>query len=89
MILRILNNNKWKKPIYFAVTVAKNNMLSELQEYLRMDGLALKLVPYTSWRISPENLERNLTEIYKYRGLQDPSVYYDNNIVLHMYLYFL
>jgi hypothetical protein len=81
MILRIINNNKWKKPIYFAVTVAKKNMLGGLQDYLRMDGLALKLVPYTSWRISPENLERNLTEVYKYRGLQDPSVYYDNNIL--------
>jgi tetratricopeptide (TPR) repeat protein len=46
-----------------------------------MDGLALKLVPYKNWKISPENLERNLTEIYKYRGLQDPSVYYDKNIL--------
>jgi hypothetical protein len=81
MILRIINNNKWIKPIYFAVTVAKKNMLSELQEYLRMDGLALKLVPYKSWRISPDNLERNLTEVYQYRGLQDPSVYYDKNIL--------
>jgi hypothetical protein len=81
MILRILNNNKWRKPVYFAVTVAKKNMLGELQEYMRMDGLALKLVPYKNWKISPENLERNLTEVYKYRGLQDPSVYYDKNIL--------
>jgi hypothetical protein len=81
MILRILNNNKWRKPVYFAVTVAKSNMLGELQEYLRMDGLALKLVPYKNWKISPENLERNLTEVYQYRGLQDPSVYYDKNIL--------
>jgi hypothetical protein len=81
MILRIINNNKWRKPIYFAVTVAKKNMLSELQEYLRMDGLALKLVPYKAWKISPENLERNLTEVYQYRGLQDPTVYYDRNIM--------
>ena len=80
MILRILNANRWKKPIYFAVTVAKSNMLSELQEYLRMDGLALKLVPYKDWKISPENLERNLIDVYQYRGLQDPSVYYDKNI---------
>jgi tetratricopeptide (TPR) repeat protein len=46
-----------------------------------MDGLALKLVPYKNWKISPENLERNLTEVYQYRGLQDPSVYYDKNIL--------
>ena len=81
MVLRIMNNNKWRKPIYFAVTVAKSNMLSGLQDYMRMDGLALKVVPFTDWKISPENLERNLTEVYQYRGLQDPSVYYDKNIL--------
>ncbi len=80
MVLRIINTNKWKKPIYFAVTVAKSNMLSELQNYMRMDGLALKLVPFKNWKISPENLEKNLIEVYKYRGLQDPNVYYDKNI---------
>jgi len=81
MVLRIINWNKWQKPIYFAVTVAKSNMLDELQEYMRMDGLALKVVPYKNWRISPDNLERNLIEIYQYRGLQDPTVYYDKNIM--------
>jgi hypothetical protein len=81
MVLRIINWNKWQKPIYFAVTVSKNNMLDELQDYMRMDGLALKLVPYKNWRISPEHLERNLTQIYKYRGLQDPDVFYDKNII--------
>ena len=80
MILNIIHANKWRKPIYFAVTVAKSNMLSELQEYMRMDGLALKLVPYKNWKISPDNLEKNLTEVYKYRGLQNPNVHYDNNI---------
>jgi len=81
MILHIIHQNAWRKPIYFAVTVAKSNMLGELQQYMRMDGLALKLVPYKRWSISPENLERNLTEIYKYRSLDEGKVYYDNNIM--------
>jgi hypothetical protein len=81
MILRILNANKWRKPIYFAVTVARNNMLSELQDYMRMDGLALKVVPYKNWEISPEEMERNIVDVFKYRSLQDPKVYYDNNIM--------
>lgn len=80
MVLRILSANKWRKPVYFAVTVAKSNMLGKLQDYLRMDGLTLKLVPYKNWKISPEKLERNLLEVYKYRGLQDPNVYHDRNI---------
>lgn len=81
MVLRIMNANKWRKPIYFAVTVAKSNMLSELQEYMRMDGLSLKIVPYRNWEISPPDMEKNLIDIFKYRGLQDPKVYYDNNIM--------
>jgi len=81
MVLRILSTNRWKKPVYFAVTVARSNMLSELQEYMRMDGLAYKIVPFKNWTISPDRLERNLVDIYKYRGLQDSSVYYDKNII--------
>lgn len=81
MILHILHANQWKKPIYFAVTVAKSNMLDGLYDYMRMDGLALKVVPYKNWKISPENLERNLTQVYKYRSLDDPSVHYDKNIL--------
>jgi hypothetical protein len=80
MILNILAVNKWKKPVYFAVTVAKDNMLSDLQQYLRMDGLVLKIVPFKNWEISPDNLEKNLVHIYQYRGLQDSRVYYDRNI---------
>jgi hypothetical protein len=81
MVLRIMNANKWRKPVYFAVTVARNNMLSELQEYMRMDGLSLKVVPYKNWEISPADMERNLIDLFQYRGLQDPDVYYDNNIM--------
>ncbi len=81
MILHLIHANKWRKPIYFAVTVAKSNMLGELQQFMRMDGLSLKLVPYKNWNISPEHLERNLTEIYKYRGLNEGDVHYDSNIM--------
>jgi tetratricopeptide (TPR) repeat protein len=80
MILNILAVNKWSKPVYFAVTVSKDNMLSDLQKYLRMDGLSLKIVPFRNWEISPDHLEKNLVHVYQYRGLQDSSVYYDSNI---------
>jgi len=80
MILNILAANRWRKPVYFAVTVPRSNMVSELAEYMRMDGLVLKIVPYKNWRISPTHLRENLIEKYKYRGLNDPSVYFEGNI---------
>ncbi len=46
-----------------------------------MDGLAYKIVPFKNWSISPDRLEQNLIDIYKYRGLQDSTVYYDKNII--------
>jgi tetratricopeptide (TPR) repeat protein len=81
MILNIIAANRWKRPIYFAVTVPQKNMLSGLSKYMRMDGLVLKLVPYKNWRISPTNIRKNLMEVYQYRGLDDPDVYYNGNIL--------
>ena len=80
MILNILYANRWQKPIYFAVTVSDDNKVN-LNKYLRMDGLTFKLVPYEGQYISSEKLEKNLVEIFRYRGLDDPTVHYDDNIV--------
>lgn len=75
-ILNILSSNKWKRPIYFAVTVADVNKVG-LQRYLRMDGMAFKLVPYSNLRISASLLQKNLMEKFKYRNLSNPDVYMD------------
>ena len=80
MILNIINANHWRRPIYFAVTVPKSNMLGELYDYFRMDGLVMKLVPFKDWDISPTELEKNLLTKYKYRNLNNPHVYFNWNI---------
>ncbi|MGD9487699.1 MAG: DUF2723 domain-containing protein [Calditrichaceae bacterium] len=80
MILNIIATNQWQRPVYFGVTVPQSNMLSELADYMRMEGLVLRLVPYKNWDMSPTHIRKNLLEIYKYRGLNDPDVYYDENI---------
>ncbi len=80
MILNIITANRWKRPIYFAVTVPRSNMVSGLTNYMRMDGLVLKIVPFKNWVISPARIEENLTQKYQYRGLNDKSVYYNENI---------
>ncbi len=80
MIMNILAANKWRRPIYFAVTVPKSNMLGELYDYFRMDGLVMKLVPFKNWQMSPPELEKNLLTRYKYRNLNNPDVYFNWNI---------
>ncbi len=82
MILRLLIENQFKRPIYFAVTVADNNKVG-LQDFLQMDGLAFKVLPVKVDRrfIDPEVIEKNLTERYDYRNLDNAEVYYNDNIL--------
>ncbi len=87
MILNTLAVNQWKRPIYFAVTVSDANLLGlrNIQDpsknYLRMDGLAFKLMPQPTPLISPELMAENLIKKYRYRNLNNPHVYLDDNIV--------
>jgi len=79
MILNIIASNRFEKPIYFAVTVSNDNMLN-MDDYLRMDGLVYKLVTYPGDKISPSRLQANMFEKFRYRNLDNPGVYYDDNI---------
>lgn len=79
MILNILAANQWKKPVYFATTVPQSNLVGGLQDYMRMEGLVMRVVPFKNWRISPDILEVNLTQKYQYR-FDDPDVYYNPSI---------
>ncbi len=79
MILNILYANKWRKPVYFAVTVSDQNKVN-LGDYLRMDGLGFELVPYEGQKIFAEKLEHNLFNVFQFRGLNDPDVYLNDNV---------
>jgi len=43
-IMDIVASNAWKRPIYWAVTVREDRLLG-LEDYLQLEGLALRLVP--------------------------------------------
>lgn len=45
LVLDIIKANKWQRPIYFSVTVTEDNYVG-LGEYLRMEGMAQRLMPY-------------------------------------------
>ncbi|MDG2246508.1 MAG: DUF2723 domain-containing protein [Flavobacteriales bacterium] len=44
MVLELLKNNDWSRPIYFAVTTGPDSYVG-LQDYFRLEGLAYRLVP--------------------------------------------
>jgi len=44
IVLDILANNNWQRPIYFATSVGEENYMG-LQEYFRLEGFAYRLIP--------------------------------------------
>jgi len=81
MVLRILDDNKFKRPVYFAVTVSPDNKLN-MDDYMRMDGLAFKILPVKIGNhrlVDPEIMWTNINGKFQYRNLNNPEVYYDDN----------
>ncbi|MCI0690465.1 DUF2723 domain-containing protein [candidate division KSB1 bacterium] len=77
MIFEIVAANQFRRPIYFGFNVPEENHAG-LTPYLRIDGMALKLMPFQGVRYSPEALRHHLLAVYHYRGLDDPGVYLDD-----------
>ncbi len=93
LVLDIIRTTQWKRPIYFAVTCAPDSRIG-LDEYLWFDGLAFRLEPKkvdpNLLGVNAEILRKNLFDEpegfsreaqygYKFRGLADPYVYFDEN----------
>lgn len=79
MIVQLIRDLKWSRPIYFAVTVAPESRLG-LEKYMEMQGLVYQLMPIKVAGTNPELIEKNLLEVYRYRNLDNPDVYYNYNI---------
>ena len=75
MVIRIIDQNKWERPVYFAVTVASENKIN-LDKYLRMEGLVLRLVQEEGEdQLDPDRAMNNLWNAYQYEHINDPSTY--------------
>jgi len=85
MVLDLLGNNNWKRPVYFAITVGPENFLN-LEKYFQLDGLAYRIVPLESdnkdgqiGRVNTEAMYENLMKKFKWGGIDNPKVYLDEN----------
>ena len=77
-VYEILMNNFAQRPIYFALTVDTESMIG-LDNFLRLDGLAYRVVPVKSMDpmsyVDPVLLYKNLVDVYRYRNLNNSGVY--------------
>ncbi len=79
MVLDILANNNWERPVYFAVTVSPENYLN-LTEYFQMDGLAYRFVPLKTSQtggIDADKLYDKMMNQFRWGNISDPKVYVD------------
>lgn len=89
----IVMANNWNRPIYFASTCSEDSKIG-LDAYLRLEGMAYRLVPFKnkskSGFIDEELLSKNLLKEnpsfsktyepgFKFRGLNDKNIYFDDN----------
>lgn len=93
-VLSMVQANKFDRPIYFAVTVSDDSRIG-LDEHLKMEGLAFRLVPEkhdprrttaldvelmrTNLMEEPEGYSKDYQPGFKFRGINDSTIYFDSN----------
>lgn len=92
MVKEIVQANVWQRPIYFAVTTPDNSKIG-LSDYLKLEGMAARLVPekkklnsdflnFPALRAEMLNENNSFSKEFKrgfkYRGLNNPSIFYDD-----------
>ena len=85
MILDMIANNDWKRPIYFAITVGRDKYLN-LQDYFMAEGFAYRLVPIKTTSangqiggVRTDLMYENLMNKFRWGNMNDPHVYLDEN----------
>lgn len=85
MILDLLANFNWDRPIYFAITTG-NDAYIGLQRYFQLEGLAYRLVPYIAdspdgqtGYVYSDKVADKMLNVFQYGGMEQPDVYMDEN----------
>ncbi len=80
VMISFLNQNHWKRPVYFASTVESGNLLG-LEDYLTDEGIVRRLVRERNKALKPGTMEANLLQTYRFRYFDNPGVWIDNTTV--------
>ncbi|HEY5593133.1 MAG TPA: DUF2723 domain-containing protein [Paludibacter sp.] len=84
MIIEMLKENNWKRPIYFAVTVGDDYYLG-LNDHFELTGMAYQILPIgvkgAGAAVNVDEMYDNMMNKFKYGNIADPKVYLDENIL--------
>ena len=86
MVLDMMDNNNWERPVYYSVTVSRD-LYMNLDTYFQIDGLAYRFVPIRHnpaqgqiGSIDIDVLFDNMVNKFRWGGVDNPDVYLDENI---------
>lgn len=87
MVIDLIANNDWTRPIYFSVTVGNNSKAYFwLDEYFQLEGLAYRFVPIRNKRkpqtidfgvVNADKMYDNMMNRFSYGNMELPDVYLD------------
>jgi len=74
MVLSLLQNNNWERPIYFAVTTGQDAYIG-LEDYFQLEGLAYRLVPIKEEGDRSRNAVGGINEDRMYDNIMNKFVW--------------
>ena len=82
MMLEMLAEANWERPIYIAVSVGREEQLG-MENHFIQEGLAYRFTPFDSKQtgvtIDSEKMYDNLMNKFKFGGIDKPGIYIDEN----------
>ena len=84
MMLEMLANTNWERPIYMAITVGQENHLN-LGDNFMQEGLAYRITPFNTTkldaRLDSEKMYDNLMHKFKFGGIDKDDIYLDETVL--------
>ena len=83
MMLEMLANTNWERPMYMAITVGGDNHLN-LTNNFHQEGLAYRITPFSNQQlggsINSERMYDNLMHKFKFGGIDNKDIYLDETV---------
>lgn len=82
MVMEMIKENNWERPIYICVTVGDDFYPKSLNKYMARTGLAYQILPVEqqdslSINVDVEKMYANMMTKFKFGGVENPKVYVD------------
>lgn len=88
MMLEMLANTNWERPMYMAITVGSENQLNMGNHFIQ-EGLAYRFTPFNTQQldatIDSDKMYDNLMNKFKFGGIEKEGVYIDENAMRMCY----